>query len=195
MATPGEPKLEFDATPAEGWEEEFENTKFGKGGGSAFECSDYEGMYLDLKSFIRTLIAKERESVNQIWLTREEAYTAGMSAGREDEAVKCWEHDKKARAEGYKEGRASYSKFEDDRVADVEEGYQKGYTAGVAAGILEDKNDEYHLGYTAGAEAFRKEAIEVIKRLHQQNHDVAWQEAIEEADMAVSTLSVPTKEV
>ena len=31
---------------------EFEDTKFAKGGGSSFECSDYEGMYDDLKSFL-----------------------------------------------------------------------------------------------------------------------------------------------
>ena len=30
----------------------FEETKFAKGGGSCFECSDYEGMYVDLKSFL-----------------------------------------------------------------------------------------------------------------------------------------------
>lgn len=32
--------------------EEFEKTKFAKGGGYSFECSDYEGMYDDLKSFL-----------------------------------------------------------------------------------------------------------------------------------------------
>lgn len=29
---------------------EFENTKFSKGGGSCFECCDYENMYIELKS-------------------------------------------------------------------------------------------------------------------------------------------------
>lgn len=33
-------------------EREFEETLFAKGGGSCFECCDYEGMYNDLKSFL-----------------------------------------------------------------------------------------------------------------------------------------------
>lgn len=33
------------------FEKEFETTKFATGGGSSFECSDFEGMYVDLKSF------------------------------------------------------------------------------------------------------------------------------------------------
>ena len=32
--------------------EEFKGTKFAKEGGSCFECCDYEGMYVELKSFI-----------------------------------------------------------------------------------------------------------------------------------------------
>ena len=31
---------------------EFKGTKFAKEGGSCFECCDYEGMYVELKSFI-----------------------------------------------------------------------------------------------------------------------------------------------
>ncbi len=45
------------------WEKEFENTTFAKGGGSCFECCDYEGMYTDLKDFIRTLLASEEARV------------------------------------------------------------------------------------------------------------------------------------
>ena len=33
--------------------EDFKKTKFAMGGGLSFECSDYEGMYDDLLSFIR----------------------------------------------------------------------------------------------------------------------------------------------
>lgn len=48
-----------------GWEKEFENTKFAKGGGLAFECSDYEGMYIELKSFIKKTLTTEREKVRE----------------------------------------------------------------------------------------------------------------------------------
>lgn len=45
------------------WEEEFKNTKFGKGGGLAFECSDFEGMYVELKDFIRQQRLKAQEEL------------------------------------------------------------------------------------------------------------------------------------
>lgn len=52
--------------PTEGsWEDRFAKTKFAKGGGSSFECSDYEGMYADLKSFIAAELAKAREEGKQ----------------------------------------------------------------------------------------------------------------------------------
>jgi hypothetical protein len=38
--------------------EEFDKTKFATGGGSSFECSDYEGKYIELKDFIKSQIAK-----------------------------------------------------------------------------------------------------------------------------------------
>lgn len=47
------------------WEKEFENTKFAKGGGLAFECSDYEGMYVELKDFIKKTLTTEREKVRE----------------------------------------------------------------------------------------------------------------------------------
>ena len=33
--------------------ERYENTKFSKGGGLSFECSDFEGMYVELKENLR----------------------------------------------------------------------------------------------------------------------------------------------
>lgn len=43
-------------------ENEFESTKFATGGGLAFECSDHEGMYVELKSFIHKAIAQSLQS-------------------------------------------------------------------------------------------------------------------------------------
>lgn len=37
--------------------EEFEDTKFATGGGVAFECSDYEGMHVELRAFLRSSMA------------------------------------------------------------------------------------------------------------------------------------------
>lgn len=45
--------------------EEFDKTKFATGGGSSFECSDYEGMYVELKSFLRTFYLEIIESVGE----------------------------------------------------------------------------------------------------------------------------------
>ena len=41
----------------------FDETKFAKEGGSCFECCDYEGMYLDLKSFLHSEIEKLLEEI------------------------------------------------------------------------------------------------------------------------------------
>lgn len=43
------------------WEDRFRETKFAKGGGLSFECSDYEGMYTDLLDFIASELSKARQ--------------------------------------------------------------------------------------------------------------------------------------
>jgi hypothetical protein len=40
-------------TTNESWIERYQQTKFAKGGGSSFECSDYEGMDADMQAFIQ----------------------------------------------------------------------------------------------------------------------------------------------
>lgn len=40
----------------------FALTKFAKGGGSSFECSDYEGMYNDLQVFLRAALSEAYEA-------------------------------------------------------------------------------------------------------------------------------------
>lgn len=58
------PKWNFSTIDSE-WEEKFKFTKFAKGGGSCFECCDYEGMYADLLIFIRGLLHKERTAIRK----------------------------------------------------------------------------------------------------------------------------------
>lgn len=41
----------------------FDETKFAKGGGSCFECCDYEDMYLDVKDFISQSIKTALKNV------------------------------------------------------------------------------------------------------------------------------------
>lgn len=43
--------------------EEFEKTRFAKDGGSAFECSDYEEMYIELKEFIKNMYSQVHNNV------------------------------------------------------------------------------------------------------------------------------------
>lgn len=45
------------------FDERFAETKFAKEGGSCFECCDYEGMYVDLKSFLKQEIADALDRV------------------------------------------------------------------------------------------------------------------------------------
>lgn len=40
-------------------------SKFGKGGGACFECSDYEGMYSDLEFFLESFALKIAESAKE----------------------------------------------------------------------------------------------------------------------------------
>lgn len=51
-------------------ERAFDETKFAKGGGSSFECSDYEDMYTELKSFsietIRLVVEAIRDEVKKM---------------------------------------------------------------------------------------------------------------------------------
>ena len=54
-------QISKDALAKKGWEKEFEKTKFAIGGGSSFECSDFEGMYVELKQFISSLLVKEKQ--------------------------------------------------------------------------------------------------------------------------------------
>ena len=54
-------------TPLEQFEQdtlkEFENTKFAKGGGSSFECSDFEGMYIDMQDFITQKLREQKSLI------------------------------------------------------------------------------------------------------------------------------------
>jgi hypothetical protein len=47
--------------PPSTWEQRFRKTAFAQGGGLAFECSDYDGMYLELVVFIAQEISRARE--------------------------------------------------------------------------------------------------------------------------------------
>ena len=51
-------------------EERYKKTKFAKGGGSCFECCDYEEMDIELREFVQEEINKarqqERERIKQI---------------------------------------------------------------------------------------------------------------------------------
>jgi len=46
-------------------EESFEKTKFAKGGGTCFECCDYEGMYTELKELYKTFATRIVEEVGK----------------------------------------------------------------------------------------------------------------------------------
>ncbi|TVL99548.1 MAG: hypothetical protein CV087_17465 [Candidatus Brocadia sp. WS118] len=46
----------------EAWAERFKKTKFARGGGLSFECSDYEGIYEDLLSFIRQELTSQHKA-------------------------------------------------------------------------------------------------------------------------------------
>lgn len=69
-------------------EEEFNKTKFAKGGGSSFECSDYEGMDTELRAFLKKHIEKARlqgkyDELAAHRKSEAEAYEAGCQAGGE----------------------------------------------------------------------------------------------------------------
>ena len=77
------------------WEKQFDETKFAKGGGCCFECCDYEGMYLDLKSFIASQrqqavievlekIKLRKKSINKKYSTDERRYPHGYNQAIDD---------------------------------------------------------------------------------------------------------------
>ena len=53
---------------------EFDETKFSKGGGACFECCDYEGMYMELKSFIHSYTRMIIRSVAKELIGEDEDY-------------------------------------------------------------------------------------------------------------------------
>jgi len=75
----------------EKWEKGFEKTKFAKGGGCCFECCDYEGMYNDLKDFIRQLLetAKQQERA-RIMKELREWVMSGKNQIEIDSGNDCW---------------------------------------------------------------------------------------------------------
>lgn len=44
-------------------EKRFEETRLAKEGGSSFECSDYEGIYMDMKQHLANELAKQKEEM------------------------------------------------------------------------------------------------------------------------------------
>ena len=75
-----------------------------KGGGAAFECSDYEGMYLDLKSFLSS--------------TAKKFYRLGQEAEAHDHLEK----DLDAYREGLKEGLSrAKAIFGEDAISELKD--------------------------------------------------------------------------
>ena len=59
-------KKELEAN--QDWKERFKKTKFAKGGGSSFECSDYEGMCSDLLDFISQELKAQTKRILDVWI-------------------------------------------------------------------------------------------------------------------------------
>jgi hypothetical protein len=80
------------------WEKRFAETKFAKGGGSCFECCDYEGMYNELKSFISSLLsAKDQEIQESNREVYDTAHNLGMQEGAKEERERILEILRKER--------------------------------------------------------------------------------------------------
>lgn len=89
--------------------EEFEKTKFATGGGVAFECSDYEGMHVELKSFIRQVWSQALEYGASIIPPNEFLKVPTSKEDEEDELF----NNARTEGENFGLGRARYALLEE----------------------------------------------------------------------------------